>query len=410
MGEKRLRLAVVATHPIQYYAPWFRWMTSHASFELRVFYLWNPATGSGYDPGFGHKVEWDLPLLDGYEHEFVPNTCREPGTSRFFGLRNPDLLRRLQQWQPDAALLLGYRYASLLRLITIGTRTRGFPLLVKGDSHRIAEHDTKNPSVKALKERARHEGIRAIFRWLSAGLYVGTANREYFLKHGVPAERLFFSPHAVENERFTADLDTVGSEARAWRASLGIPSEHLLVLFAGKFEPKKRPLDLLDAFRRAAIPQSSLLFAGAGDLEDELRRRSREVPNIFFAPFQNQTQMPRTYAACDLFVLPSYGPEETWGLAINEAFCLARPVIVSKQVGCASDLVQDKGSGWIFPAGDVEALAQTLREALNDRDRLRRYGERGREIIRSYTYQEATQGLEQALRAVTDGRPCRSNR
>ena len=176
----------------------------------------------------------------------------------------------------------------------------------------------------------------------------------------------------------------------------------MVILFAGKFEAKKRPLDLLEAFARLNPPNVSLLFVGNGHLEEELKRRAKTVANVFFAPFQNQSEMPRTYAACDLFVLPSFGPEESWGLAVNEARCLRRPVIVSDQVGCGPDLVEHGRTGLIFPAGDVEALSAALGEALSDRARLREWGEAGFRKVLDYDYAHATEGLKSALSLATD--------
>src|SRR4029077_15252629 len=99
--------------------------------------------------------------------------------------------------------------------------------------------------------------------------------------------------------------------------------------------------------------------------------------------FQNQSEMPRTYAAADLFVLPSYGSEETWGLAINEALCAAKPVIVSNHVGCGPDLVHAFQNGLVFQAGSVDSLADALREALSNRERLLRWGQKGQKIVSS---------------------------
>lgn len=139
---------------------------------------------------------------------------------------------------------------------------------------------------------------------------------------------------------------------------------------------------------------------GNGALEGELRKRAAECRNVFFAPFQNQSEMPRTYAACDLFVLPSFGPEESWGLAVNEALCLARPIVVSSHVGCAADLVREGVNGLAFPAGDVAALTDALRNALSDRERLAEWGKAGREIVAKYDYPAATEGLLAALAEV----------
>jgi glycosyltransferase involved in cell wall biosynthesis len=232
-------------------------------------------------------------------------------------------------------------------------------------------------------------------------LYVGDANYDYFKMHGVPERKLFSSPHAVDNGRFQAEPERVRAEARAWRRRLGIPEGDLLILFAGKFEEKKRPLDLLAAFKAVGSRDVSLLFVGAGKQESELRQAAAGQSRVFFAPFQNQSEMPRTYAACDLFVLPSFGAEETWGLAINEALCLKRPVIVSDHVGCSRDLVEQGKSGLIFRARDVDALTAALRDALSDRERLIRWGETGNGIVARYDYANATAGLEAAFLAVT---------
>ena len=340
-----------------------------------------------------------MPLLDGYVHEFVPNTSPRPGPERFSGLRNPSLPARLAAFDPQAALLIGYNYPSFLRVIFARWPLEPpIPLIFRGDSHRLT------PRPDSPRERLRRQAVAAVYRRFAAVLYTGQANREYFRWHGVPDEHLFFAPHAVDNERFTATSDDATREAATWRRSLGVPDAHSLVMFAGKFEDKKRPFDLLAAFARLA-PEAgaSLLFVGAGHLESELRTRAAACPHVHFAPFQNQSQMPRTYAAADLFVLPSYGRGETWGLAINEALCMARPVIVSDHVGCAADLVKAERNGLIFPAGNVEALTSALHEALSDRPRLARWGAESRRIVENYSYTQASQGLFAALAAVGPG-------
>lgn len=385
-----MKLAVVATHPIQYNAPWFRHLSREL--ELRVFYLWDFGVTSQVDRGFGEAIKWDVPLLSGYEHEFVPNTSRQPGTHRFRGLKNPDLKRRVSAYDPSAVLLMGYNYESFYRFLLGWGRGRA-PLLFRGDSHRIVQRG-------GLNELARRRFIGRVFKRFRAFLYVGSANQSYFEYHGVPSRKLFFAPHAVDNEYFNSSRPRAESAALTWRRELGIPEEHAVAVFAGKFEAKKRPLDLLEAFVRARPERATLLFVGAGHLEEELRSRAAGHENIRFAPFQNQSLMPRTYAAADVLVLPSFGPGETWGLAVNEAMCLGRPVVVSDHVGCAQDLVAPWKNGLVFPAGDVDALAGCLNEALGDRARLREWGEESRNIVSRYSYRQTTEGLKAALAHV----------
>ena len=387
---QQTRLAVITTHPIQYYAPWFRYITARALAKLKVFYLWNPAATTLHDPGFDREIAWDVPLLEGYEYEFVPNISRQPGSNHFGGIDNPELLLRLGSFRAEAALLIGYRYKSMHRLIF--KRSRSFPLLLRGDSHRLG---TKN--IRKFSLSPKRLAIAHIFRRFAAFLYVGTANREYLRLHGVPEKKLFFAPHAVDNDRFFLAAEWSG-QARAWRKELGISDKSLLIIFAGKFEEVKRPLDLLRAFSKVNHPDAALLFVGAGILERELRAAAAKMHNVFFAPFQNQSAMPRTYAAADVFVLPS--ERETWGLSINEALCSAKPVIVSDHVGCGPDLVFPYENGLVFEAGNVASLTKALTEAVIDRERLARWGKKGRQIVANYDFAHATQGLNQALEFV----------
>jgi len=383
------KLAIVATHPIQYYAPWFAHLAQQARLAVKVFYLWNFGVAAHVDKGFMAPVRWDVPLLDGYEHEFVENRSSRPGTDHYSGLWNPSLARQVRAYAPDAVLLTAYNYASIGYFLA-RWKTKDAPLLFRGDSHRLVPRH-------GLLEAAKRRLISAIFRRFSAVLYAGSGNREYFELHGVPAGRLFHCPHAVDNGRFFAAQAAAEAAAPAWRRSLGIPEDHRVVLFAGKFEEKKRPLDLLRAFLEARLERVSLLYVGSGHLESELRTAAVGRINVFFSPFRNQSLMPETYAACDLFVLPSHGPAETWGLAVNEAMCMGRPVIVSDHAGCARDLVVPGETGLIFPAGDVAALRQALQSAFADRERLKSWGAKAAMRVRQYSYENATAGLLAAL-------------
>ncbi len=383
------KLAIITSHPIQYYAPWFRYLASRADFAIKVFYLWDFGVTQQVDAGFQKSLQWDIPLLTGYDYEFVPNVSPHPGTHHFWGLQNPALESQVRASNPDAVLLMSYNYASLYRFLS-SWNTRQVPLLFRGDSHRLLP-----PT--GLKAWVRRQFISLIYQRYAACLYVGKANYDYFRYHGVPANHLFFSPHAVDNDRFFAQSQTASQQAVAWKKELGIPDDHAVILFAGKFEAKKRPLDLLRAFLQAKLSQVSLLLVGSGSLEPALKSEATGYKNIYFAPFQNQTLMPRTYAVADLVVLPSYGIWETWGLMINEAMCLGRPVIASNHAGCTQDLIHPHENGLIFPAGDIPALSYSLQEAFSDRQRLQQWGENSRNIISHYSYTQATQGLSNAL-------------
>jgi glycosyltransferase involved in cell wall biosynthesis len=391
------KLAIITSHPIQYYAPWFRYLVQETDIEIKVFFLWDFGVTQQLDAGFKQVIQWDIPLLDGYNHEFVPNISSDPGTHHFWGLQNPTLSQQVKLYQPDAVLLMCYNYASIYSFLW-GWNKKQIPLLFRGDSHRLI------PS-HGIKDLIKRTWISQIFSRFNACLYVGKANYDYFRYHRVPTTHLFLTPHAIDNDRFFAQAEVASQQAQLWKQELGISITDNVILFAGKFEHKKRPLDLLKAFIQADLNQVSLLFVGAGILEAELKAAASQYANVFIAPFQNQTLMPRTYAIADLVVLPSYGSGETWGLAINEAMCIARPAIVSSHVGCAQDLIEDGVNGLVFPAGDVRALTLALQKAFGayrsssdeNRSRLTQWGKASQEKIRQYSYAQTSLGLLEAL-------------
>ena len=109
--------------------------------------------------------------------------------------------------------------------------------------------------------------------------------------------------------------------------------------------------------------------------------------------------MPAAYALGNLFVLPSI--HEPWGLAVNEAMNLGLPVVVSDQVGCAPDLVSPD-NGWVFPAGDTEALARILDSALSDADGLSRKGRASSARIARWDISHTAEGFVHGARSVAN--------
>jgi glycosyltransferase involved in cell wall biosynthesis len=381
----RQRLAVVTSHPIQYYAPWFVELASRPSIELKVFYLWDFGVRQTLDPEFGRAIAWDIPLLQGYANEFVPNTAKDPGTHHFFGLQNPELVARLAQFAPDAVLLLSYSFWSTLTLIW--SQSKRWPMLFRGDSHRLQPR-------RGLKAWIKHQLVRLTFSKLHACLYVGTANRGYFVDHGVAADRLFFAPHAIDQSRFADARSQHATAAAALRAQLGLGENHRLALFVGKFEWQKDPLTLLRAFAKIDNPRFHLLIVGDGPMRNEMAQIATQ--RVHFLPFQNQTAIPSIYAAADVVVLPSVS--ETWGMVINEAQAAGTPVIVSDQVGCQADLVENGVSGLVFRAGDAATLAAMLNTILSDDELAHRLARCGRELAQRYSYAAASDGLLRALK------------
>lgn len=395
-----LRLAVVLSHPTQYYSPWFRWIRTHTRLDFRVFYLWDFGVAKRRDPEFGKSFEWDVDLLSGYDSEFVPNASKKPGAEHFFGFNNPALAGQIETWRPDAVLLFGYKWASHLRMISWARRRR-VPILFRGDSHLIGRRSPR------LHVRL---ALRTLFAKFAAFLYVGAANRDYFEAFGVPHRKLYFAPHSVNAALFERDDAGHRRAAEALRSQLGLLPGTRVVLFAGKFVAAKQPVELLEAYLELNPAGTALVFVGDGPDGERLRSlisdrtRASDAPPVKFLPFANQSEMPSRYLLADLFVLPSRGAYETWGLAVNEAMEMGVPCLVSDRVGSQRDLVTHGETGWVFDAEDPCALARGLRVALADLESPSRRDEIRRAVaerIAHFGYGQTTDGLLAALAGLS---------
>jgi glycosyltransferase involved in cell wall biosynthesis len=333
---------------------------------IKVFFTWHAGQEAMHDRGFKTQVAWDIPLTAGYDFELVPNVSSRPGTHHFLGLRNPSLMRQVLSWQPDIVHITGWAWYSHLLALRI-LRKKSIPTLFRGDSHLL---DVKQDRAKWWIKRAI---LHRVFSWPSGFLVVGSANRAYYEAFGVNAEQLFPCPHSIDVDRFAKPNDVFEEEAAQWREQLGISAERSVLLYAGKFENKKRPVELMRTVLALRDPKPILIMVGSGELEGEVDYLAKSNPEQFrVLPFQNQSIMPIVYRLGDLFVLPSaFG--ETWGLAVNEAMACGRPVLVSDRVGCARDVV-DASCGEIFSQNDPMSIMTTLNEMLRDRDKLLRMG------------------------------------
>ncbi|MEZ0308082.1 MAG: glycosyltransferase family 4 protein, partial [Ramlibacter sp.] len=274
----------------------------------------------------------------------------------------------------------------------MAARWAGVPVIMRGESNAL---------------RARPWAVRTWHRLLLAAcaafLPIGRASRDFYRGYGIAEERLFDTPYFVDNARFAAAAAAALPDRARLRAKWGVPQDATCFCYAGKLEPKKRILDLLEALRIAAARGAAmhLLVVGSGELLAQAQSMvaAHGLP-VSFAGFLNQTEIPGAYAATDCLVLPSdHG--ETWGLVVNEAMACGRPALVSDRVGCAADLVTDGETGATFPFGDTAALAQRLVDLASDPARLAVMGARARDrVVHGYSIEKSVEGTLRAVRFV----------
>src|SRR6185369_3393054 len=385
-----MRVAVVSTHPIQYQVPWFREL-GRQNLELKVYYAVLPDQ-QRQGIGFGESFAWDIPLLEGYEWELLPNTKESPSTSGFLQSSTPAIYSKLAKFKPAAVIVTGWQSLPLLQAVWAAYRLR-IPCIVRGESNGLRP--------RSFKTKAFH---RLLFSRFDAFLSIGKLNRQFYLDYGISQDRIFSTPYFVENQRFVDQFRQHVSERDSLRRGWNIDDRRVCFLFAGKLEPKKRVLDLIKAIESSVRNGSHvhLLVVGNGELMDEAKRfvEQADLP-VTFAGFLNQTEITQAYAAVDCLVLPS-DSGETWGLVVNEAMACGLPAIVSDQVGCGPDLVEEGVTGGTFTCGDVQALAAKIQEFASDPKLLTAMGtEAGRRVNQDYSVEKTVAGTLQAIDLVT---------
>jgi len=361
------RLLYLVSHPIQYQAPLLRRIAVEPGIDLRVVFERIDTEQGYFDPGFQTRVEWDVPLRQGYESAALAETCLSDEIGK-----------------AEVVWLHGWRSSMLLQALALA-RVKGRPVLMRGENQ-----DRAMPDGTGLRGWVKRRFLRWVFARSAGFLAVGTANRDYYLGRGVRPGRVFSMPYAVDNAFFAARAQA--ADPAALRREFGLPEGRKVVLFAGKFQRRKRPDLLLAAWRRLPEPRPVLLMVGDGEMRAGLEAEMGQ--GVVFAGFRNQSELPAFYALADVFVLPSEC--EPWGLAVNEAMACGTAVVVSDQVGAAPDLV-DEGVGAVFAAGDEAGLAAALERVLDRSDAL---GAAARARIAIWDFEVDVAGLKEALAHV----------
>lgn len=394
--REKFRVAYLVSHPIQYQVPLLQRLAAHPEIALRVHYMSDQGARLSRDPEFGVSLQWDAPLLDGYDWTLLPNRSPWPGADHPLRFVHPAIAGILARERYDAVIVHGYAHATEW-LAFLGAWRSRTPVLLRGESTLLGR---RPPWVAAAKRLA----LGALLRRVDGALAIGSLNREFYRAYGVPDERIFWVPYAVDNARFRADAERWHASRPALRAALGLPPDLPVVLYAGKLISRKRPLDLLDAYARVAADHpAAVVFVGEGAERPRILAASARhgLSRVVITGFVNLNEIGRYYAAADVLVLPS--SHEPWGLVLNEGMCFGLPLVASDAVGAAPDLVRAGDNGFVYPVGDVAALADALRRLLADPALRERMGARSSEIVAGFSYDADIDGILRALRCVTAG-------
>jgi glycosyltransferase involved in cell wall biosynthesis len=398
MEPRKVRLAYLVSHPIQYQAPLLRRIAQEPDIDLTVLFGSDFSLRSYKDEGFGVEVAWDTPLLEGYRSEFLPNLRDTGGISLlspishgiYSRLRNPDGSPAF-----DALWVHGYASVNSLQAI-FAAGALGIPVLLRAD---IWLADRPRGALKLFAKSMFLHGLRHL---VAATLPVGSANAAYWSHYFGSGFPQFLMPYAVDNDWFAQRAEAAVATEAALRAELRLEPGHPIILFASKLQTRKHCDHLVQAYKNllGKLPADPyLVIVGDGEERANLEQQCVGIEGVRFAGFQNQSILPRYFRLADVFVLPAR--HEPWGLIVNESMASGCPVIVSTDVGAGPDLITNGNEGFIYPVGDIPALAAALTHVLANPQTSVSMAAAARRRIATWGFDENIQGLRQALALTT---------
>jgi len=380
-----MHLAVVTPQPTPYRDPFWNAVAAVPGVELDVFYC---VAGTADRP-------WQRDWQCRFHAEVLPRRWL-PGLDGCYW--NPQVAERLAAKPYDAVLLGGYNHLTMLRAM-VACRRRGVPYLLMCESF-----------LGLVRPRWRRVVKGPLVRWVvrrAAGLLpTGQLAREYLLSYGGPGDRVCLVPNSPDLEglrRQALELEPQRQELRHERRWGDEP----VVLFVGRLIWKKGVDVLIEAVGRLDRPVR-LVIAGDGPERPKLERLARRLSRgwVEFVGFRQPAELPRWYAAADVFCLPSL--TEPWGVVVMEALASGLPVVVTDRVGCYPDVLNSPRVGQAVPAGDAAALACAIKEYVERRPSRAEVHQAWQPVVDRMRHERVAAELVELVRQVCGERGARS--
>jgi glycosyltransferase involved in cell wall biosynthesis len=385
------KLAVLATHPVQYQCPLWASVSRSGDLKLKVFFGSDFSIRGYTDTDFTTHVAWNRELLQGFDYAFTGDESLHPLLFR----AGKSLYDALDAYQPTDVLLNAYMplfYWQGLRW----ARQNRVRVHFRGDTTDV---DRRRGLLAGL---LRNLVLDHFYAQVNSFCAVGRNSRAHYLARGIAAHRITESPFCVDTmaiERLYEKSSRCRSELRS---ALGLKDSDFVLVFSGKLIDKKDPLTLVKAI--ATLPSVGrrvvkLVVMGDGPLRQqcELAARNQCGGRVLFVGFKGQSDLGSVYGAADALVLPSVR-SETWGLVVNEALQFGIPCIVSDRVGCKDDLIIEGRTGEIFPHGNVYELRAAILRLMSWLDgHERAVADQCRQAISCNTLDTAASGIIAAV-------------
>ena len=272
-------------------------------------------------------------------------------------------------------------------LIILLAKFKGVPVSIETDT---PLHYTK--FWKSVIKKIFYPPLFSLIRLFLPG---GIRQTKYLQYYGVSSERIYPVQMTVDTSYIKKVAATLTKNDRQRICErYAIQNDHTVFLYVGRLELYKGITDLISAFSLVSQSKTTLLIAGDGSLRKNIEEVVKQDNRIRYVGRQLDTSLIEHYYAADVLVLPSRS--ESWGLVINEAMAVGRPVIVSDRVGCIDDLVTHRETGLIYNAENIAELKNSLEYMIDVTDECKIMGKNAAIKIADWTLENEAKKICQA--------------
>lgn len=384
---KRHRLAIVQSHATQFDTPLYCRITARGEIELVVYYT-KPGKETPFDTEIGRKPIWDH--LTGSEYRWEERAGGFLNALRF--------LRQIKNARHDLVIISGYS-SWFYFLAAAYLRLNHVPVGLRSDT----TLETPRSSVKSMVKCLLMKWIMKLY---STGHPTGSLAEEYLEHYGLPANRQFRFPYAVDNDYLAGRCGLYRARRGRLRQIFGIGHDSFVVLGVLKLAEREDPMTLLLGFARfiESCCDAHLVLVGDGPMKTSIKEiiEKKRIPNVHLVGYVPYSRLAMFYGISDVFVHPPL--REPWGVSVNEAMACGLPVIVADTVGSRVDLVKPGVTGLVFESKNPHSLTNCLFELSRSYEGARVIGERAQKLITNWNYDSTEKALGEALKAVAPER------
>jgi glycosyltransferase involved in cell wall biosynthesis len=357
--EKRTRIAIVVSHPIQHFCPQYASFAKNENVVIKVFFASTLGYKKYHDANFGQEISWNNLYLDEFDHVFLNNGDIIQADKN---IDAPDLDQSLGIFKPDLLIIYGY-FQKLQRRAYRWALRFNVPIAYISDSEQRQKQSF-------IKRSLKYFYLRNFFSRINYFLSVGDANEEYYLSHGVPRSKIIRMHFPINIRMYEQSYAEKNGLATLIRKRYGVREGDIVLSVGGKLVDWKRQADIIKALQK--LENDNLVFhlfiIGSGPMFDELKEMAKSLKKnkVHFTGFVMPEELPAYYAASAIYVHPA--EIEPHSLSISEAIFMGCPAIISDRCGSYGphDDVQVGKNGFVYRVGDIDELVNRIRAIIND--------------------------------------------